>query len=232
MKFSPDGVKLLSIGDDNDHSVAVYDWEKRRMLCNAKCDPAKMFTAVWSTNTEFVCVGQKVLKFFTQKGSNLTPKKGLFGGIKQVPVLSCAYAWGDLYTGTSKGHLIKWSGRKAAKEYTVARKEQIWGLHFNGQLLIAGAMNGVILFYKDNMTIDRKIELAKHTSCPPGVRALDWQPDMHKLLVGTRGAEIFEISMDDDVRCYMHGHYGGELWGAAPHPERQMFASAGGDKTV
>ena len=55
---------------------------------------------------------------------------------------------------------------------------------------------------------------------------------MHKLLVGTRGAEIFEISMDDDVRCYMHGHYEGELWGAAPHPERQMFASAGGDKTV
>jgi len=36
--FSPDGKFLLSTGEDDDHSLAVYEWEAKRMVCNGKVD--------------------------------------------------------------------------------------------------------------------------------------------------------------------------------------------------
>ena len=37
VKFNPKGDKLLSIGNDDNHSVAIYDWEKGTQV-NAKVD--------------------------------------------------------------------------------------------------------------------------------------------------------------------------------------------------
>jgi microtubule-associated protein-like 6 len=55
----------LSIGEDDFHSVAIYDWANKRMLCNAKVDPDKVFDAMWKDDTEFMTVGMKHVKFFT-----------------------------------------------------------------------------------------------------------------------------------------------------------------------
>jgi microtubule-associated protein-like 6 len=65
LQFSPAGDKLLSIGEDDQHSVAIYDWATKRMLCNAKVDPDKVFDACWKDETEFATVGMKHVKFFT-----------------------------------------------------------------------------------------------------------------------------------------------------------------------
>lgn len=53
------------------------------------------------------------------------------------------------------------------------------------------------------------------------------------LLIGTVCNEIYELSMEgsEPPMCYMQGHYE-ELWGLAPHPTRQEFATAGEDATV
>ena len=40
LAFSPSGSKLLSIGKDDQNSVAIYDWATQAMLGNAKVDPA------------------------------------------------------------------------------------------------------------------------------------------------------------------------------------------------
>lgn len=68
LAFSPSGDKLLSIGDDDFHSVAIYDWVNKRILCNAKVDPDKVFDACWKDDTEFMTVGMKHVKFFTIQG--------------------------------------------------------------------------------------------------------------------------------------------------------------------
>jgi len=52
------------------------------------------------------------------------------------------------------------------------------------------------------------------------------------LLVGTRGCEIYEIDAEDQPKVYMHGHFNGEVWGAAVHPNEPIFVSCGGDKTL
>ena len=68
LQFSPQGDKLLSVGEDDFHSVAIYDWANKRMLCNSKVDPDKVFDACWRDDSEFVTVGMKHVKFFTIQG--------------------------------------------------------------------------------------------------------------------------------------------------------------------
>ena len=65
LAFSPQGEKLLSIGEDDFHSVAIYDWANKRMISNSKVDPDKVFDAQWKDESEFMTVGMKHVKFFT-----------------------------------------------------------------------------------------------------------------------------------------------------------------------
>jgi WD40 repeat protein len=40
LAFSPSGKKLLSIGEDDQHMVAIYDWASQTKLCDAAVDQA------------------------------------------------------------------------------------------------------------------------------------------------------------------------------------------------
>ena len=64
------------------------------------------------------------------------------------------------------------------------------------------------------------------------MRSVCWAGD--KVLVGTRGSEVFELSVQDrdNPRLLVGGHAEGELWALAVHPARQVFATGSDDKTV
>jgi len=63
LKFSPNGQKLLSIGNDDNHSVAIYDWQNGTQV-NAKVDLNEVFGAIWTNDTDFVTFGLKHVKFW------------------------------------------------------------------------------------------------------------------------------------------------------------------------
>jgi len=61
------------------------------------------------------------------------------------------------------------------------------------------------------------------------------------LLIGTSGAEVLEVGKQGNLlQVVVQGHFRGvtgklehpEVWGLAVHPDKQIFASAGADKTV
>ena len=79
LAFSPAGDKLLSIGEDEKNSVAIYDWANKHVLCSSPVDPDKVMDACWKDETEFATVGLKHVKFFTIQGVNITMSKGLYG---------------------------------------------------------------------------------------------------------------------------------------------------------
>jgi microtubule-associated protein-like 6 len=176
VKFSPNGEKLLSIGDDNDHSVAIYDWAKGFKLCSAKVDGNKVISALWKSDSSFVTCGDKHVKFWDQKGSKLTNSKGLYGKVGIVPVLDVEFAWGKMFSGTSKGFVIEWNGRNATKKHLLpgSGKKAIWSVTFGGDHLICGADDGKIHFLGQDMRPARLLDIGKISSLAPGIRALDW----------------------------------------------------------
>jgi WD40 repeat protein len=65
LKFSPDGSKLASFGQDDDNSLAVYDWENSRLICTAKVDKSAVLGCGWENEQNFCTVGQKHIKMWS-----------------------------------------------------------------------------------------------------------------------------------------------------------------------
>ena len=112
LSFSPNGNKLLSIGEDDHHSVAIYDWASQRLIANDKVDPDPVHSACWKNENEFSTCGVKHMKIYTQNGQNLNGKKGAY--LTKLPgnnIMMTAVSYvmnGDLVSGVSDGSLIRW----------------------------------------------------------------------------------------------------------------------------
>lgn len=49
LSFSPSGKKLLTVGQDDNHSIAVYNWAQQTMVFSAKTSRGKLNAAAWSS---------------------------------------------------------------------------------------------------------------------------------------------------------------------------------------
>lgn len=193
IKFSPSGKYLLSVGEDDQHSVAIYEWQSGRLVGTSKVGGAKMLTAAWKDEDEFVIAGVKEVKFFTMKGSRIDGKKGLFGKMGSMPICSCAYAFkGDLVTGTSKGKALRWAGRKVSKEIKLSKESgQIWSICSTKNNLLIGDSSGTVYFLDSSYAVKKKIVV--NSKFNTQIRSLDYLEDSDYLLVGTRASEIYEF---------------------------------------
>ena len=79
LQFYPTERSCYQVGEDDNHSVAIYDWAHKTIICSSKVDPDKVFDACWKNDNEFASVGMKHVKFFTIQGSNLAGNKGIYG---------------------------------------------------------------------------------------------------------------------------------------------------------
>lgn len=85
----------MTIGEDEQNSVAIYDWASKRIICKSGVDPDKVFDAAWKNNNEFATVGLKHVKFFTINGATLTATKGTYGASGPTPFISCHFAFAE-----------------------------------------------------------------------------------------------------------------------------------------
>ena len=232
IKFSPSGQYLVSVGEDDYHSCAVYEWKTGRLVGTSKVGGDKMLTAAWKNDKEFMVAGVKEIKFFTLNGSKLESDKGLFGKTGNIPICSSTFTFKDqLATGTSKGKLLIWTGRKVSKAVQLSKDSgQMWALCSTKSNLIVGDSTGTVYFLDSKFEQKRKIVV--NTQFNPQIRAIDYLEDSDMLLVGTRGAEIYEYVKSDKGKWLMRGHFDGEVWGAAAHPSETLFVTWGGDKTI
>ena len=227
LDFSPNGNFLLSTGDDDDHSLAVYDWQNNRMVCNSKVDKDAVLGANFLTNTDLVVYGAKFIKFFTIAGQNLTSNRGTTGGVTFEAQMSGALFQNLFHTGTHAGNLFIWDQKTLAKSVPV-HSGQVWALSSTETYLYTGGSEGLIHKLDSSYTKIKTFSLVEYSS-NPGIRAIDVLAD--SLLVGTRGCEIIKIT-EENVEIIQTGHHDGELWGLALNPKKLECASCGGDKTL
>ena len=70
MVLTGDGKKLADVGLDDDHSICIWDWKKEEKLASTRGHKDTIFVIEWNPfNTNYlVSVGEKHIKFWTQKG--------------------------------------------------------------------------------------------------------------------------------------------------------------------
>lgn len=239
LAFSPEGSKLLSVGQDDDNSLALHDWQSKILLTTSKVDKAKVTAVAWKSETQFVTIGPKHIKFWSLSGRNLNSKRGVFGQqSKQEPLVSVTYAYSNnqyCVTGSKSGNIYLWNGESANKPLK-AHNGEVGVLLASKTSLYSGGDDGIVILWSfgggGNLTKSAQIvEMATISKYRPGIRSLDIKSDGN-MLVGTRGAELYEGKQGLNWNILLQGHYDGEVWGCAMSPGSYRFVTCGGDKTV
>lgn len=66
LEFSPNGDKLITVGADDNHTIAIYDWANNVVLGSTGGNPDALYDVAWKNNNEFAVVGVKLFSNFTQ----------------------------------------------------------------------------------------------------------------------------------------------------------------------
>jgi len=164
--------------------------------------------------------------------SGLTKIKSLFVAITdKCTTLSIGLIGNDVIGCTIKGSLIRWTDHTFKNEVKNAHKGPIYSCCdiLRKKQLITGGADGFVRFWDESLSKVREIDSSKAHSELGKIRALSYHPSMDKILLGTRGGEIFEIDSSTNITCCLRGHFDHELWGLGIHPKKAQFVTVGED---
>lgn len=238
LKFSPNGNYLVGVGQDENNSLAVYDWRNQTLVCTSKVEKSPVFDCDWSDDNNLVTVGKDFIKFFRISNGSCSGTKGSWGKMTRVALASCKFVKNVCFSGTWNGQIIPWNGTSCGKP-VAAHTAAVFCLHYNKNKdqLLSGGKDGMIYSWRVNGDTLQKIAKlvdcqADYPSCYGGVRSIDTHED-GSILFGTRSADLIKTSHDgSNGQAFMSGHYEGELWGLACHPTEPWVVTAGDDKSI
>eukprot|EP00741_Cyanophora_paradoxa_P020672 tig00021289_g19953.t1 len=262
LAFSTNGTRLASVGLDDDHTVAVWDWMKSgaKPLGSDKGDKNKILLAEFKpgSETEFVTVGAQHIKFWTIDGSG--QPSGKLGSAKgkgisaQKAYHAVAWAKDVCVTGTTDGPLYKWQGG-SAMEAVDAHKGPVFALvNTPDGGLVSGGKDGLVKFWTPDLKCTNTVDVGKLLSANPIGAFVGGAPAIRALharggtvLVGTQSSQILEIQ-GSSVSVFMAAHgasgtwkgqpasYQGEVWGLDVKPvvgkTKKRYVTCSDDKTV
>uniref|UniRef100_A0A1I8FGP9 WD_REPEATS_REGION domain-containing protein n=1 Tax=Macrostomum lignano TaxID=282301 RepID=A0A1I8FGP9_9PLAT len=116
LDFSASGKHLVSVGLDSQHTIAVWRWQEGQLVTTCGGNSQRVFRAEFrpDSDSQFVSVGVKHVKFWTLAGSQLVHRRGQLSGyadgnLRMTTMLSIAFAHnGVTYTGAMSGDVFVW----------------------------------------------------------------------------------------------------------------------------
>ncbi|KAG8014924.1 Echinoderm microtubule-associated protein-like 6 [Nibea albiflora] len=114
INFSATGKLLLSVGVELEHTITVWRWQEGTKVTSKGGHTERIFVVEFrpDSDTQFVSVGIKHIKFWTLVGGSLVYKKGVIGSVedgRMQTMLSVAFGANNLtFTGAINGDVYVW----------------------------------------------------------------------------------------------------------------------------
>ena len=202
-------------------------------------------------------MGINHVRFHTLQGRNASVRKGLIGRKGRLQPFACvSFLKEDAVVGTADGSLYRFEENVLA-QVVPAHTGPVYSVfaceagvasggkdgkvrlvrHFDVQpfLTLSSSSLQVFLWSLELATL-AEFDIAKFGSFRPAVRSVQWVPSAEKLLVGTAGAEVYELNAMEGTNlhdgCLLQGHCKDEVWGIAVHPQKGEVATVGDDRTL
>lgn len=217
--FNGAGDKVLGVGMDNDHTIAVYDWQRNRLLAKGSGDKSTVFCASFNPNndSQIVCCGIKHIKFGTLDAGNIKMKRGIFGSKGELQSI-LGFGWLKNYaiSGTANGDVYVWNGNNLVKAKKRVHDGPVFSVSVSDEYVVTGGRDGSVRVFDHRLNDVATVQLSS------AVRAVAIDGD--RLIVGTLTG-IFETSVSDSSVNPIINAHSDELWGIALHPFDDVFVS-------
>ena len=240
--FSGCGTRIVGLGADDDHCIAVYDIFSastktgvlRDVIATGKAGKDTFLDIRFqpNDNDKIILCGVKVFAVVTIKSGMITVKKGTGWGktpLTQLQALSCISFIGNMpVTGAFNGAIFRWE-EGILKDAVKLHESSITCFGKSSDGIISGSNDGFVNLLDSNLKIINNFNLKEMRSKNPKARSV-WASS-EGILIGTRGGEIFEV-VGESSRMLINGHYDNELWGLSGHPTKPIFATYGQDSLL
>ena len=253
--FSADGSMVISVGMDEDSTVAVHNSKSGTLLGKGKAGRGiKIYTLSVSPNT-FVTGGKNHVKFWdlpksNSPGGELSSKTGIYNikSFTERTVVSSAHLGIDGVTGMNDGSILLWKDRantKVVKAHNGAvtsmctiseTANKAIDSRELGPRILSGGKDGFIHLWNNQFVQLISIDLKTSTpeSALPEIQSVAFKED--RILIGTKASEIYDLNLRNTNEIFrrVQGHFmeKSEVWGLDVHPSMERVVTCGDDKTV
>uniref|UniRef100_A0A8K9XPU4 EMAP like 6 n=1 Tax=Oncorhynchus mykiss TaxID=8022 RepID=A0A8K9XPU4_ONCMY len=244
VNFSATGKLLLSVGVEPEHTITVWRWQEGTKVTSKGRHADRIFVVEFrpDSDTQFVSVGIKHIKFWTLVGGSLMYKKGVIGAVedgRMQTMLSVAFGANNLtFTGAINGDVYVWREHFLVRVVAKAHTGPVFTMYttLRDGLIVTGGKErptkegGAVKLWDQEMKRCRAFQLETGQTVE-NVRSVC--RGKGKILVGTKDGEIIEVGEKNAASNTMiNGHTQGRIWGLATHPSKDMFISASDDGTI
>ncbi|XP_015240079.1 PREDICTED: echinoderm microtubule-associated protein-like 6 [Cyprinodon variegatus] len=244
LNFSATGKLLLSVGVEPEHTITVWRWQEGSRVCSKAGHPDRIFVVEFrpDSDTQFVSVGIKHVKFWTLAGGALMYKKGVVGTVKDgrmQTMLSVAFGANNLtFTGAINGDVYVWRDHFLLRVVAKAHTGPVFTMYttLRDGLIVTGGKErptkegGAVKLWDQEMKRCRafQLETGQQVECVRSVCR-----GKGKILVGTKDGEIIEVGEKNSAcNLLLDSHARGGIWGLAAHPIKELCITASDDATI
>ncbi|KAJ0409216.1 hypothetical protein P43SY_006713 [Pythium insidiosum] len=246
LAFHPARDLLASVGQDEFHSLAIYSsssglWFDGALLASTRTTRAPVYFVTFIEDLaapyHVVTGGKDHVIFWRLDAPTLVGTYGVFGAKAQTQSLLSGASLGSVViTGCLSGHLYVWESGVVSKAIP-GHDGAVYALHATSQGCVSGGRDGHVKVWSKAMAplADFNVHDAKPVSQNATVRSVFWDVAEDRVLIGTKGGEVLELSrLTSELSLVTESHFGhDELIALATHPQRpELVATAGDDQTV